>query len=57
LWDLHRTVPELTVRVCWQPGQPLWQRCGFDPDPDPKWLSGTVANTTCTLLLIIDNRW
>jgi len=45
LGDLHRTVPELTVRVCWQPGPPIWQRFGFDPDPDPTWRSGTVANT------------
>jgi len=43
---LHRTVPESTVRVCWQPGPPIWQRFGSDPDPDPKWRSGTVANTT-----------
>ena len=46
LGDLHRTVPGLTVRVCWQPGPPIWQRFSSDPDPDPKWRSGTVANTT-----------
>jgi len=46
LGDLHRTVPELTVRVCWQPGPPIWQRFSSDPDPHPKWRSGTVANTT-----------
>jgi len=45
LGHLHRTVPELTVRVCWQPGPPIWEWFGFDPDPDPKWRSGTVANT------------
>jgi hypothetical protein len=51
LGDLHRTVPELTVRVCWQPGPPIWQRFGSDPDPDPKWRSGTVANTRCSWAL------
>jgi len=46
LGDLHRTVPELTVWVCWQPRRPIWQRFGFDPDPDLKWRSGTIANTS-----------
>jgi len=41
----HPTVPELTVQVYWQPGPPIWQRLGLDPDPDPKWWSGTSANT------------
>jgi len=41
----HRTVPELTVQVHWQPRLPLWQRFGLDPDLDPKWRSGTIANT------------
>ena len=36
LGDFHRTVPELTVRVCRQPGLPIWQRFGSDQDPDPK---------------------
>jgi len=45
LGDLHRTVPESTVRVCWQPGPPIWPQFGSDPDPDPKWRSRTVANT------------
>jgi hypothetical protein len=53
LGDLHRTVPELTVRVCWQPGPPIWQRFGSDPDPDPKWRSGTLANTTLTTIVDI----
>jgi hypothetical protein len=43
--DLHGTVPELTVRICWQPGPPISQWVGCNPDPDPKWQSGTVANT------------
>jgi hypothetical protein len=34
--DLYRTVPELTVRVCWQLGSPIWQQVGFDPDSDTK---------------------
>jgi len=42
----HRAVPELMDRVYWQPGPPFWQRFGLDPDPDLKWRSGTVANTT-----------
>jgi len=42
----HRTVPELTVSVYWQPGPPIWQRFSPGPDPDPKWRSGTVAITT-----------
>ena len=41
----HQIIPELTVWVYWQPGLPIWQRLGLDPDPDPKWQSGTVANT------------
>jgi hypothetical protein len=45
LGDWHRNVPELTVRVCWQPGPPICQRFGYDPDPDPMWRAGTVANT------------
>ena len=46
LGDFPRTVPELTVRVCWQPRQPFWKQFGSDPDPDPMWRSGTVAKTT-----------
>ena len=42
----HQTVPELTVRVYWQPRPPIWERFGLYPDQDPKWRSGTVANTT-----------
>jgi len=45
LRDLHRTVNELTVRVHWQHRLPIGQRFGFDPDPDPKWRSGTIADT------------
>jgi len=39
------TVPELTVRVYWQAGSPIWQLFCSDPDLDPKWDSGTIANT------------
>jgi len=42
----HGTVPECAVRVYWRPGPPIWQRFGLHPDPDPKWRSGTVANTS-----------
>jgi len=42
----HGTVPEWAVRVYWRPGPPIWPRFGLDPDPDPKWRSGTVANTS-----------
>jgi len=45
LGDLHRTVSEMTVRGYSQPGPTMWQKFGSDQDPDPKWRSGTVANT------------
>jgi len=51
----HWTVPELTVQVHWQPGLPIWQLFRLDPDPDPKWRSGTVANTK--LVLTQRHRW
>jgi len=41
----HWSVPELTVPVYWQPGQQTSQWFGLDPDLDPKWRTGTVANT------------
>jgi len=47
LGDFHRTVPELTVQVYWQPGPPICQQFGSDSDPDPKWQSTAVANTSC----------
>jgi len=46
LGGLHRTVSELTFQVCWQPRPPIWQRFGSDTDLDPKWRSGTLANTS-----------
>jgi len=42
----HWTVPELRVQVYWQPRPPICQRFSLEPDPDPKWRSGTVGNTT-----------
>jgi hypothetical protein len=45
LGDLHRTVPEMMVGVCWQRRPPIWQHFGCDPDPDPKSQSRTSANT------------
>jgi len=33
------------VRVYWQPRLPIWQQFGSDPDPNPKWRSGTIAYT------------
>jgi len=42
----HRTIPQLTVWVDWQPGPPIWPLFGLDPDLDPKSLSGAVANTS-----------
>jgi len=45
LGDFLWTVPKFTVRVYWQPGLSICERFGPDPDPDPKWRSGTVANT------------
>jgi len=41
LGDFHRTMPELTVRDDWQPGQPIWQQFCSDPDADPRLRSGT----------------
>ena len=52
----HRTVPESTVRAYLQSWQPIRQWFGLDPDPDLKWLSGTVANTTYTVS-IVDLLW
>jgi len=46
LGDFHRSVPELTVWVNWQPGLLGCKQFGFDPDPYPNWRSGTVANTS-----------
>jgi len=46
LGDMHRTVPELTVWLNWEPWPPIWQWFGFDCVPDQKQRSGTVANTT-----------
>jgi hypothetical protein len=43
--DFHQTLHELTVRVCWQPWSPIWQRFSSRQDPDPMSLSRTVANT------------
>jgi len=40
----YRTVPELMVRVDWQPGAQIWQWFGLDPDPDPMWRSEAVTN-------------
>jgi hypothetical protein len=54
--DLNQTVYELTVRVHWLPGLSLWQLFGSDADPDPKWWSGTVSNTSqlpCKIFLKI----
>ena len=48
--DVHQTVLELMLRVYWEPGPPIWQRLGWDPDPDLKWPNGTVANTTHDLV-------
>jgi len=42
----HGTVPEWAVQVYWWPGPPIWQQFSLDRDQDPKWRSGTVANTT-----------
>jgi len=47
LRDFHQTVPELPVRVYWQPGLRVWRQFGLDLDP--KWRSRTVANTNLNL--------
>jgi len=46
LEDFHRTVNESMVRDYSKPGPRIWQWFSSDPDPDPKWWSGIVANTT-----------
>ena len=46
LGDVHRTMPELTVPVYWQPGPPIWQQFSSDPDSDQKWRCRTIANNT-----------
>jgi hypothetical protein len=43
--DCHRIVPKLTVWVYWRSGLQIWQWFSSNLDPDPKWQSGTVANT------------
>jgi len=40
----HGTVPEWAVEVYWRPGPPIWQWFGLDPDLDPMWRSGTIAD-------------
>jgi len=45
LRDFNWTILKLMVLVNWQPGQPNWQQLGFDPHPDPKQQSRTIANT------------
>jgi len=62
LGDLHRTGPELTFQLYWQAGPSIWQRFGSDPDPDPKWRSGTVAITRNDLSIwakisFVQARW
>jgi len=54
LGDFHRTMPEMTVGVYWQPGPSCFQRFSSNPDPDPKWPSGTIANTSwrCALRML-----
>jgi len=44
--NFHWTLPELTVWVDWQSWQHIWRQFSLDPDPDPKWPSGTVSNRT-----------
>jgi len=39
------TVTKLMVRAYWQPGLPIWQQFGLNPDSDLKWRSRSVANT------------
>jgi hypothetical protein len=46
LGDYHWTVPELTVQVYWQPRTQSRQRLSAGPDPDRKWRSRTVNNST-----------
>jgi len=43
LGAVHRTIPELTVRVSWRPAAHIWRQ--FGSDPDPKRRSRTVPTT------------
>jgi len=52
LGDSHWTVPELKVCMDCQPGPPISQWFGFNLDPDPKWRSGTIANTYPSLRIL-----
>jgi len=53
----HGTVPECAVRDYWRPGPPISQRFGLDPDPDPKWRSGTIANTNGASMILGLASW
>jgi len=44
LWDVNPRVHQLTVRVYWTPGPPIWTGVGSDPYVEPKRQSGTVPN-------------
>jgi len=44
--DVHWTIPKSTVLVYWEPGLSIGKRFSFITDLDPKWLFGTVTNTT-----------
>jgi len=49
----HQTVPGLTWQGYLKARLPFWQRLRSNPDPDPKWRSGTVANTGKTLCNLV----
>jgi len=43
---VHPTVPELPVVVYYSSGRRIASWFGSDQDPDPKWRSGTLGNTS-----------
>jgi hypothetical protein len=45
LGDYHGTVPEWAVCICWRPRAPIWQQFSLDLNLDPKWRSGTSADS------------
>ena len=57
LGDIHRTVPELTVRVYWQPGQATFKSFSSDPDRYPRPQGWNVPNTTSAKNISVRAEW
>jgi len=48
----HRTVHELTISDHWDPWPPIWLKFGLDLEPDRKWQSGNVTDTTAVDIIV-----